>query len=175
MLNRYVIIGLLIIVALMSLWIGFLQYKGHKESFNTLDYKPKGTEIVVVGVHNRDMTVVNKAGESKTVPLPRKGEVVVRIEPAGEFSIKQPSLVQVSYFLGVELSPISCDPDLGIQWLQWNKLGLCTNISLKGVSLSLTRDLYDFYPQLQNTMVGIGIRQNWDSTNQVFLHVGVYL
>lgn len=171
-LNRYLTISLLIIVALMASYIGFMGYKSQKESFNKLDYKPKGKEIVVVGVHNRDMVVVNKAGESKTVSLPRKGEAVVRIEPTGEFSIKQPSLIQVSYFLGLEYDGVSVQPSLGVQVLQWKGLGLSTQISPIGISLGIEKDLYSIFSDLQNTFAGLSYRLNNDAS--ICLLLGVY-
>lgn len=172
MIKNYLIGLLIATVVILGLYVGFRGYKNHKESFNKLDYKPKGTEIVVVGVHNRDMTVVNKAGDSKTVSLPRKGEAVVRIEPTGEFSIKQPSLIQMSYFLGLEYDGVSVQPSLGVQVLQWKGLGLSTQISPRGISLGVEYDLYSISSDLQNTFAGLSYRLNNDAS--ICLLLGVY-
>ena len=172
--QKVIIYLLLVIVAIMSIYIGFIGYKSHKESFNTLDYKPHANEIAAITVKGRDVVITNKKGDLKIAELPRKGELQVGVTEVGQLRIDTASPVQISYHLGLELTPTDISPSLGIQWLQWHKIGVSTNISSKGLSLSLERDLYDFYPQLQNSFIGGFARINFDATQSYGLCLGVY-
>lgn len=174
MINRYTTIGLLIIVAIISVYAGFLYHKAYKDSFKSIGVMPKNDEIVAVTVKGRDVIVANTKGVIKTTEMPRKGELQVGVTETGQIRVDTASPIQISYHLGLELTPTDVLPSLGVQWLQWHKIGLSTNISSKGVSLSLERDLYDFYPQFQNSFAGVFIRQNYDASQSVGLCFGVY-
>ena len=174
--KRYLYASLFVIVALIASCIGFRGYMSHKGSFEkAFDYKPKGNEVAVVATHGREVTVVNTKGESKTVEVPRQGELIIGIEPDGSYSVKKPSLIQMSYHLALELDSKTVHPTLGVQVLRWQKLGISTNLSFVGASISLERDLYDLYPQLQNSYVGAYYRLNFDQSTSWGLCFGVYL
>jgi len=172
-------IGSYLSIALI-VFIGFFVYHIYSSFIQTekiintpLKLEKNDYARIIIRNNTIQATTEKSSAIKQTNPRAKKKEIIIKKD--SKIEIKESDFDLFPLDLHASLQIPRLEPTIGMRLIRFRQFGASANINLKGLSLSVERDLYDIFPVLQNTYVGVFYRANYDGYTNYGLQIGVYL
>lgn len=173
--RNYLIILLALILVAGGIYVKYTYFKSSPkvEKIPELKLAKNEKAKIIISGNTIQATTEKSSAIKKTNPRAKKKEIIIKKD--NTITIKESIIDFLPLDLHASLQLPGFEPTIGVRLIRIYDFGASANINLKGLSLSVERDLYDIFPVLQNSYAGLFYRANYDGYMNFGLQFGVYL